>query len=79
MLIRCTAVLLVSLGGSVVFYALFAYASHVGFSGHEVLAVVLILIARIGAGIAGATIATAQAVIADCTTPAERSRGMAAS
>jgi MFS family permease len=34
-------------------------------------------VARIGAGIAGATIATAQAYIADCTTPQNRSRGMA--
>ncbi len=71
-------VLLLGLGGSVVFYALFAYASHVGFAGQQPgLALVLILVARIGAGIAGATISTAQAVIADCTTPEKRSRGMA--
>jgi MFS family permease len=35
------------------------------------------LIARIGAGIAGATIATAQAVIADCTPKEKRAHGMA--
>jgi len=33
--------------------------------------------ARTGAGIAGATISTAQAVIADCTTPEHRKHGMA--
>src|SRR5438034_8815916 len=34
-------------------------------------------VARIGAGIAGATISTAAAVIADCTPPEQRKRGMA--
>jgi MFS transporter, DHA1 family, tetracycline resistance protein len=33
--------------------------------------------ARIGAGVAGATISTAAAVIADCTPPEQRKRGMA--
>lgn len=70
-------ILLLGLLGSVLFYALFAYASHIGFEGERGLAVVLILVSRIGAGIAGATISTAQAVIADCTTPENRSRGMA--
>jgi MFS family permease len=71
-------ILLLGLGGSVVFYGLFAYASHIGFAEHHYgLALVLILVARVGAGIAGATISTAQAVIADCTTPATRARGMA--
>jgi DHA1 family tetracycline resistance protein-like MFS transporter len=70
-------ILLLGLSGSVVFYGLFAYASHLGFTGHEQLAVVLILVSRIGAGIAGATISTAQAVVADCTSLKERSRGMA--
>ena len=37
----------------------------------------LLFVARIGAGIAGATIGTAQAAIADCTTQEGRSRGMA--
>src|SRR5262249_49399059 len=70
-------ILLVGLCGSVVFYALFAYASHVGFAGSPRLALVLILLSRVGAGIAGATISTAQAVIADSTPPEKRSHGMA--
>ena len=41
-----------------------------------VLAVSLILLARIGAGIAGASVGTAAAVIADCTTQANRAKGM---
>src|SRR5262245_21167537 len=40
------------------------------------LGLALLFLARMGAGIAGATISTAQAVIADCTTPEARSRGM---
>jgi MFS transporter, DHA1 family, tetracycline resistance protein len=70
-------ILILGLAGSVAFYGLFAYASHLGFNGHEALAVWLILVSRVGAGIAGATISTAQAVIADCTSPEQRSRGMA--
>jgi len=35
------------------------------------------LLSRIGAGIAGASVGTAAAVIADCTTPERRARGMA--
>jgi MFS family permease len=35
------------------------------------------LLSRIGAGIAGASVGTAAAVIADCTTPENRARGMA--
>jgi MFS family permease len=70
-------ILLLGLAGSVVFYGLFAYASHAGFAGQAALGIALILAARIGAGIAGATIATAQAVIADCTPPEKRARGMA--
>ena len=70
-------ILLLGLAGSVVFYGLFAYASHIGFAGQTELALILIFAARIGAGIAGATISTAQAVIADCTTLASRARGMA--
>ena len=60
-------ILILGLTGSVLFYGLFAYASHLGFTGHEALAVWLILVSRIGAGIAGATISTAQAVIAGLT------------
>jgi len=70
-------ILLLGLAGSVVFYALFAYASHIGFAGEPGLALVLILVARVGAGVAGATISTAQAVVADCTSFATRARGMA--
>jgi MFS transporter, DHA1 family, tetracycline resistance protein len=69
-------ILLLGLTGSVVFYALFGIASEVGESAPAV-GLALLIAARIGAGIAGATISTAQAVIADSTTPANRSRGMA--
>ena len=69
-------VLLVGLAGSVVFYALFGYASSL--PGAEVaLALALLFAARIGAGIAGASVGTAAAVIADCTTPEKRGKGMA--
>ena len=37
----------------------------------------LFFVSRIGAGISGATISTAQAVIADCTPPEQRKHGMA--
>lgn len=63
-------ILMLGLAGSVVFYSLFGlaalYKSYLG-----------LLAARIGAGIAGATIPTAQAYIADTTSRAERTRGMA--
>jgi MFS family permease len=66
--------LLLGLGGSVVFYALFGFASTVA---DAQLALALMFVARIGAGIAGATIATAQAVIADVTPKSKRAHGMA--
>jgi MFS family permease len=66
-------VLLLGLCGSVVFYALFGVSCGLG----GWTAVWLILASRIGAGVAGATISTAAAVIADCTKPEERARGMA--
>jgi MFS family permease len=44
---------------------------------HAVLAVALLFVARLGAGVAGATISTAQAVIADSTPPEKRKHGMA--
>ncbi len=69
-------VLLVGLAGSVVFYALLAFALSLS-KDNAKLALVLLFAARIGAGIAGATIATAQAVIADCTPPERRKHGMA--
>jgi len=69
-------ILILGLAGSVVFYSLFGYASSLGATDAE-LALILMFVARIGAGIAGATIATAQAVIADSTTPDKRAHGMA--
>ncbi len=69
-------ILLLGLLGSVVFYALFGFAVTLP-SSEANLAVGLMLLSRIGAGIAGATIGTAAATIADCTTPETRARGMA--
>lgn len=63
-------ILMLGLAGSVVFYSLFGIAAiYKSFWG--------LMAARIGAGIAGATIPTAQAYIADTTSHAERTRGMA--
>jgi len=68
--------LLLSLLGSVVFYALYGFA--VTFPADQAaMALAIMLLARIGAGIAGASVGTAAAVIADCTTPENRARGMA--
>jgi MFS family permease len=69
-------VLLVGLAGSVVFYTLFGYGATID-PARASLAIALMFVARIGAGVAGATIATAAAVIADCTPPEQRKRGMA--
>ena len=69
-------VLLVGLVGSVTFYALFGYATSLS-AGAATLALVLLFVARFGQGLAGATIATAQAVIADSTPPDKRKHGMA--
>jgi MFS transporter, DHA1 family, tetracycline resistance protein len=74
--------LLLSLAGSVVFYALYAVAvtvptDPVPSREQAALALGLMLLSRIGAGIAGASVGTAAAVIADCTTPQNRARGMA--
>lgn len=63
-------VLMIGLGGSVVFYTIFGIAT-------VEQSLVMLFVARIGAGIAGATISTAQAYIADCTTLEGRSKGMA--
>jgi hypothetical protein len=68
--------LLLSLAGSVVFYALYGLAVTLPPT-RGVEAIGLMMLARIGAGIAGASVGTAAAVIADCTTPQNRSRGMA--
>lgn len=63
-------VLIIGLTGSTISYAIFGWATYV-----ESLS--LMFISRIGAGIAGATISTAQAYIADTTTKENRARGMA--
>ncbi|MGC1275706.1 MAG: MFS transporter [Planctomycetaceae bacterium] len=72
-------VLLIGLAGSAVFYSLFGFAS--GMERNATLLgltpLALLFVSRIGAGIAGATIPTAQAYIADVTGPAERAKGMA--
>src|SRR5437588_286459 len=60
-------VLLISLLGSVVFYALYGYAVSLPHETASELALGLMLLSRIGAGIAGASVGTAAAVIADCT------------
>ena len=72
-------ILLLGLAGSVAFYSLFGYAASLPTDtpGAAKLALALFFVARIGAGIAGATIATAQAVIADSTPPEKRKHGMA--
>jgi MFS family permease len=69
-------VLIVGLIGSVLFYALFGYAS--AFPTEQAnLALTLMFVSRIGAGLFGATISTAAAVIADNTPKEERAKGMA--
>lgn len=72
-------VLMIGLLGSTLSYALFGYATSLGRNGMLLgLGVVpWLFITRIAAGIAGATIATAQAVIADSTGAAGRGKGMA--
>jgi MFS transporter, DHA1 family, tetracycline resistance protein len=72
-------VLLIGLAASAVFYALFGYASSLD-SNTTMLglsALGWLFVGRIGAGIAGATIPTAQAYIADCTAEKSRTKGMA--
>jgi len=63
-------VILVGLAGSVVFYSLFGWAT-------VLRSLPLLFVSRIGAGVAGATISTAHAYIADSTSLANRSKGMA--
>ncbi|MEZ5941348.1 MAG: MFS transporter [Planctomycetaceae bacterium] len=72
-------VLIMGLAGSTIFYGLFGIASSLGTSGKLLgLGVVAwLFITRIGAGIAGATISTAQAFIADVTGRHDRAKGMA--
>ena len=72
-------ILILGLAGSTVFYSLFGYATSLG--GDATLmgmgVITWLFISRIGAGIAGATIPTAQAYIADVTGERERGKGMA--
>lgn len=63
-------ILMIGLLGSTVCYALFGVAT-------AMQSLVLLFVTRIGAGIAGATISTAQAYIADTTTKEKRNKGMA--
>ena len=63
-------VLMIGLAGSVLFYTLFGFAT-------IWRSLVALFVARIGAGIAGATIPTTQAYIADTTSLEERAKGMA--
>jgi MFS family permease len=63
-------VLMIGLAGSVIFYTMFGLATMMG-------SFWLLFASRVGAGIAGATISTAQAYIADTTSLGERPRGMA--
>lgn len=63
-------VIIVGLLGSVIFYTLFGWAT-------VRKSLTMLFAARIGAGVAGATISTAHAYIADTTTLENRSRGMA--
>jgi MFS family permease len=69
-------VLLISLTGSVVFYGLYGFSVTLPVE-QATLAVALMLASRIGAGIAGASVGTAAAVIADCTPREKRAKGMA--
>ena len=63
-------VIIIGLTGSVVFYTLFGVAA-------IFKSLTWLFITRIGAGIAGATVPTAQAYIADTTDNKNRARGMA--
>ncbi len=63
-------VLLVGLFGSVVFYTIFGFAT-------ASRSLTWMFVSRIGAGLFGATIPTAQAYIADVTTKETRTKGMA--
>jgi MFS family permease len=63
-------VILIGLAGSVVFYTLFGAAT-------VSKSILWLFVSRIGAGIAGATVPTAQAYIADTTSLERRPKGMA--
>lgn len=72
-------ILLLGLLGSSCSYAMFGFISsrNHGFELMGLGALGWMFVTRIGAGISGATISTAQAVIADCTGARNRGRGMA--
>jgi MFS transporter, DHA1 family, tetracycline resistance protein len=72
-------ILILGLAGSTASYAVFGLASSLSPDARMVglSPLTWLFITRIGAGIAGATISTAQAYIADVTSPLERARGMA--
>jgi MFS family permease len=72
-------ILIMGLAGSTASYALFGLASSMHRDDHLLGLSPLgwLFVARIGAGIAGATISTAQAYIADVTPPEKRAAGMA--
>ena len=72
-------ILILGLLGSTIFYGMFGFATSLGKEGMFLGIGTLswLFITRIGAGIAGATIPTAQAYIADITGPKERGKGMA--
>jgi DHA1 family tetracycline resistance protein-like MFS transporter len=69
-------VLLLGLAGSVIFYGLFGYASTYE-KDQATMGLILMYVSRLGAGLAGATISTAAAVVADNTTRENRAKGMA--
>ncbi len=72
-------VLIVGLAGSTFFYTLFALVTQYGNAGPilGLSPLIWLFITRAGAGIAGATIPTAQAYIADSTDEKSRGKGMA--
>ena len=72
-------ILILGLAGSTASYLVFGFASSLSPESRIVglSPLTWLFLARIGAGIAGATISTAQAYIADKTSPQERARGMA--
>ena len=72
-------VLLIGLAGSTISYGAFGLVTQWGNSGPilGLSPLVWLFITRIGAGVSGATISTAQAYIADCTDASARGKGMA--
>lgn len=72
-------ILLIGLLGSTLAYAAFGWITHLGNSGliWGLTPLTWLFISRIAAGIAGATIPTAQAYIADVTDAKSRGKGMA--